>query len=94
MKLKKNKIGLIENKSEKSKIEFEHSEDAFSLGPTYLEYCVKKGWLERSGEEPNMQYTITETGKKNLDQVQFNFDLSAIKAKGKGSKKKNRRHQK
>ena len=77
-----------------SKLEFEHRSDSFSLGPAYLDYCVRKGWLEKTGEPPNEQYTVTEAGKKKLGDVQFNFDLSTIISKGDGAKKKRRRHNK
>jgi len=77
-----------------SRIEFEHQEDAFSLGPAYLDYCVRKGWLEKTGEGSNVQYVVTEKGNKKLGDVQLNFDLSAITSKGEGPKKKRRRHKK
>jgi predicted transcriptional regulator len=76
------------------RLQFEHQADSFNLGPSYLEYCVRKGWLKRSGEPPNEQFEITEQGKKKLGKVQFNFDLSTIVSKGEGSKKKRRRHKK
>jgi len=78
----------------RGRLEFEHQEDAFSLGPAYLDYCVRKGWLEKTGEGPTVQYSVTEKGKKKLGDVQLNFDLSAITSKGEGPKKKRRRHKK
>ena len=77
----------------KNRLEFEHYEEAFSLGPAYLDYCVRKGWLKKTGDDDNPRYDITEKGKKKLGDVQLNFDLSAILSKGDGPKKKQRRHQ-
>lgn len=68
--------------------------DSFTVGPAYLDYCVKKGWLKKSGEEPNAQYELTDLGRKKLDNVSLNFDLSAIVAKGDEPKKKRKRHKK
>ena len=68
--------------------------DSITVGPAYLDYCVKKGWLIKNGEEPNAQYELTDLGKKKLNNVSLNFDLSAIVAKGDGPKKKRKRHKK
>ena len=68
------------------------SEAPFSLGPAYLDYCVKKGWLTKTGEEPQAQYELTELGRKKLNNVSLNFDLSAIMSKGSGPKKRRKRH--
>jgi DNA-binding PadR family transcriptional regulator len=77
-----------------TKLEFEHQADSLGLGPAYLDYCVRKGWLEKIGEPPFEQYEITEIGRKKLGDVSFNFDLSAIISKGDEPKKKRRRHKK
>ena len=76
------------------RITFEHKEDAFSLGPAYLDYCVRKGWLIKTGEGPQAQYDVTEKGRIKLGDTQLNFDLSTITSKGDGPKKKRRRHKK
>ena len=77
-----------------NKLEFEHRVDSFDLGPAYLDYCVRKGWLKKTGESSSEQYELTEAGKKKLGDVPFNFDLSAIISKGDEPKKKRRRHKK
>ena len=41
-----------------SGLEFEHKKDAFNLGPAYLDYCVRKGWLKKTGEPPKAIYCI------------------------------------
>jgi len=66
----------------------------FELGPAYLDYCVKKGWLTKTGDGPKAQYELTETGRVKLDNVSLNFDLSAITSKGDGPKKRRKRHKK
>ena len=68
--------------------------DSFGLGSAYLDYCVRKGWLIKSGEGPEAQYTMTETGKKKLENVSLNFDLSGIADKSEGPKKKRKRFKK
>lgn len=75
-------------------IQFDSRLDSFTLGPAYLDYCVKKGWLVKKGEGDTAQYDLTEIGKKKLDNVSLNFDLSAIIEKGDGPKKKRKRHKK
>ena len=75
-------------------IKFDDHLDTFTLGPAYLDYCVKKGWLTLSGEGPSAQYELTDLGRKKLDNVSLNFDLSAIVDKGDGPKKKRKRHKK
>jgi DNA-binding PadR family transcriptional regulator len=77
-----------------TKFAFQHDADFFSLGPAYLDYCVRKGWLEKTGDGPTASYEITEKGKIKLGDVQLNFDLSSIESKGDGPKKKRRRHKK
>ncbi len=75
-------------------IKFDNRLDTFTLGPAYLDYCVKKGWLTKVGEGDGAQYDLTELGKKKLNNVSLNFDLSAITDKGEGPKKKRKRHKK
>ncbi len=75
-------------------IKFDNRLDSFTLGPAYLDYCVKKGWLTKDGEGDTAQYELTDVGKKKLDNVSLNFDLSAITEKGDGPKKKRKRHKK
>jgi hypothetical protein len=86
--------GADKNQNKTSGLEFVHDDDIMSLGPAYLEYCVKKGWLEKRGDEPNVRYEITDKGTSKLGHVQLNFDLSAITSKGKGPKKKIKRQNK
>ena len=45
---------------------FERGRDVnpLALGAAYLDYCVKQGWLNRSGEGTAAQYTLTELGEK------------------------------
>jgi len=64
------------------------------LGSAYLDYCVRQGWLEKSGEDPNIQYTMTEKGKKKLANVTFNLDLSVIASRRDNTKKRRKRHKK
>lgn len=66
----------------------------FTLGTSYLDYCVRKGWLEKTGEGPTAQYNLTEIGKKKLSDASFNLDLSAIASKSDGPKKRRKRHKK
>jgi DNA-binding PadR family transcriptional regulator len=73
---------------------FNKSLDSFGLGPAYLDYCVKKGWLTKNGEGETAQYELTDLGRRKLDNVSLNFDLSAILSKGQGPKKKRKRHKK
>ena len=65
-----------------------------SLGTSYLDYCVRKGWLEKTGDGLTAQYNLTEIGKKKLADTPFNLDLSAIASKSEGSKKRRKRHKK
>jgi hypothetical protein len=65
-----------------------------TLGTSYLDYCVRKGWLEKSGDGLTAQYNLTETGKKKLADTPLNFDLSAIASKTEGPKKRRKRHKK
>ncbi len=62
-----------------------------ALGAAYLDYCVRQGWLARSGEGPTAQYELTELGKKKLADVPFNFDLSKLIKKGGERKKRHHR---
>jgi hypothetical protein len=61
----------------------------FALGVAYLEYCVKQGWLDKTGEGESAQYELTELGEKKLANVPFNFDLSKLT---KSSERKKRHH--
>jgi hypothetical protein len=69
-------------------------EKHLALGSAYLEYCVKQGWLTKTGEEPNAQYDLTEIGKKKLTNVTFNLDLSVISTRRDNTKKRRKRHKK
>lgn len=73
---------------------FDSHLDSFAIGPAYLDYCVKKGWLSKTGEGDAAQYELTDLGKRKLNNVSLNFDLSAIVDKGEGPKKKRKRHKK
>lgn len=83
---------MSNRKTPSTRNRFEHDPDSYSLGPDYLEYCVHKGWLEKVGKEPAVQYIMTEAGKKKLSRTHLNFDLSTIIAKGDEPKRKRRRH--
>ncbi len=63
-----------------------------ALGAAYLDYCVKQGWLNKIGEGPTAQYELTESGKKKLADVPFNFDLSKLVKTGDPDKKKRHHH--
>ncbi len=67
-------------------------EKHLALGSAYLDYCVRQGWLEKTGEDTNARYTMTEKGKKKLSRVTFNLDLSVIAARRDNTKKKRKRH--
>jgi hypothetical protein len=73
---------------------FDKTLDSFTIGPAYLDYCVKKGWLTKIDDSEPTRYELTELGKNKLDNVSLNFDLSAIIAKGDGPKKKRKRQKK
>lgn len=62
-----------------------------ALGVAYLDYCVRQGWLTKSGEGDKAQYSLTPDGKKKLADVPFNFDLSALTKKGEEPKRRRRR---
>ena len=49
--------------TETNGIQFDNRLDSFTLGPAYLDYCVKKGWLSKVGEGDNAQYELTELGR-------------------------------
>ncbi len=85
---------MQKKQSAEPEINFDQQDLPFTLGPAYLDYCVKKGWLIKTGDEPQAQYELTDLGRKKLDNVSLNFDLSAIVAKGDGPKKKRKRHKK
>jgi hypothetical protein len=65
-----------------------------TLGSAYLDYCVKQGWLEKTGEGNTAQYNLTEKGNKKLANVSFNLDLSVIAARRDNTKKRRKRHKK
>lgn len=85
---------MKKKQTEKGGPSFDSRLDSFTIGPAYLDYCVKKGWLVKKGEGANAQYDLTDLGRKKLDNVSLNFDLSAILDKGEGPKKKRKRHKK
>ncbi|UCE67641.1 MAG: hypothetical protein JSU85_06435 [Candidatus Zixiibacteriota bacterium] len=47
-------------------------------GSAYLDYCVRQGWLIKSGEGDSATYELTPEGEKKLADVPFNFDLSRL----------------
>jgi hypothetical protein len=72
--------------------EFSHQNrevNPFALGAAYLEYCVRQGWLTKTGEGQTAQYELTTIGEKKLAEVPFNFDLSKLTT---ASEKKKRKH--
>jgi DNA-binding PadR family transcriptional regulator len=71
----------------------EELENPLALGSAYLDYCVKQGWLEKTGEGA-AQYSLTEKGKKKLSNVSFNLDLSVIASRRDNTKKRRKRHKK
>jgi hypothetical protein len=73
---------------------FDTTLDSFTIGPAYLDYCVKKGWLTKVDDSEPTRYELTELGRKKLDNVSLNFDLSTISAKGDDPKKKRKRQKK
>jgi hypothetical protein len=38
----------------------------FAIGGGFLDYCVKQGWLIKSGTGRNVRYYVTESGEKAL----------------------------
>lgn len=64
---------------------------SLALGSAYLDYCVKQGWLTKSGEGDNAQYVLTPKGEKKLANAPLNFDLSKMTSKGDQTKRKKRR---
>ena len=60
-------------------------------GTAYLDYCVRQGWLVKSGEGDSATYELTPEGEKKLEQVSFNFDLSRLKKADKEPRRKYRR---
>jgi len=62
-----------------------------ALGAAYLEYCVKQGWLAKTGEGDRAQYSLTPAGEKKLANAPLNFDLSKMTSKGDQTKRKRRR---
>ena len=65
--------------------------DSLELGTAYLEYCVKQGWLVKTGEGGAAQYELTPSGEKKLANAPLNFDLSKMTSKGDQTKRKRRR---
>lgn len=65
----------------------------FALGAAYLEYCVRQGWLTKTGEGGKAQYKLTPEGEKKLANVPFNFDLSKVtKVQAPERQKRRQRH--
>ena len=64
-----------------------------ALGAAYLEYCVRQGWLTKTGDGPQAQYELTPLGEVKLANVPFNFDLSKLTGRGE-TKKRRRQHRK
>jgi len=62
-----------------------------ALGAAYLEYCVKQGWLAKTGEGDSAQYMLTPSGEKKLANAPLNFDLSKMTSKSDQTKRKKRR---
>ncbi len=62
-----------------------------ALGAAYLDYCVRQGWLTKTGEGDTAQYSLTPDGEKKLADVPFNFDLSALTRTGEEPKRRKRR---
>jgi hypothetical protein len=60
-------------------------------GSAYLEYCVRQGWLIKSGEGESATYELTPEGEKKLAGVSFNFDLSRLEKIEKEPRRKYRR---
>jgi DNA-binding PadR family transcriptional regulator len=56
----------------------ERGGDSLAPGSSYLEYCVRQGWLEKEGEGESATYKLTPIGEKKLADVSFNFDLSRL----------------
>lgn len=63
-----------------------------ALGAAYLDYCVKKGWLAKTGDGDRVQYILTPDGEKKLSNVPFNFDLTKLSGAGEKRKRKRKRH--
>jgi DNA-binding PadR family transcriptional regulator len=61
------------------------------LGSAYLDYCVKQGWLVKSGEGDAATYQVTPEGEKKLANVSINFDLSSVDKVDKEPRRKYRR---
>lgn len=64
---------------------------SLELGSAYLEYCVKQGWLVKSGEGDRAQYNLTPAGEKKLANAPLNFDLSEMTSKGDRTRRRKRR---
>ena len=62
-----------------------------ALGAAYLDYCVRQGWLTKTGEGDRAQYNLTPDGEKKLADVPFNFDLSKLAKKGEEPRRRRRR---
>lgn len=60
-------------------------------GSAYLEYCVKQGWLVKTGEGDTGTYELTPEGEKKLAKVPFNFDLSMLEKTKKEPRRKYKR---
>lgn len=62
-----------------------------ALGAAYLDYCVRQGWLTKTGQGERAQYSLTPDGERKLADVPFNFDLSKLAKKGGGTRRRRRR---
>ena len=45
----------------------------FALGAAYLEYCVKQGWLAKTGEGETAQYELTRIRREKTGQCPIQF---------------------
>lgn len=64
---------------------------SLELGTAYLDYCVKQGWLTKTGEGERAQYSLTPKGEKKLANAPLNFDLSEMTSKGDQTRRRKRK---
>lgn len=69
----------------------DYEKNPLAPGSAYLDYCVKQGWLVKSGEGDSATYELTPEGEKKLANVPLNFDLSTLEKGEKEPRKKYRR---
>ncbi len=60
----------------------------------YLDYCVKQGWLIKSGAGEQATYSVTPLGEKKLADAPLNFDLSKVTRMADQPKRKRRSRRK